>query len=51
MLGEKRTIVKTIIIVIKKKNKWIDHLMRGEVLFREVIEGRMEGKRTRGRLR
>src|SRR5271163_386611 len=35
----------------KKKKNWIEHIMRGEGLLREVIEGRMEGKRGPGRPR
>jgi len=47
MLVEKQTSVTTIIIVGRKKNR-IGHVLRREVSFREVIEGRMEGKRPRG---
>ena len=30
---------------------WVGHVLRGEGLMREVMEGRMDGKRTRGRPR
>jgi len=33
------------------KKNWFGSVMRGEGLLREVIEGRMEGKRPRGRRR
>ena len=35
----------------KVKKSWIGHVLRGDGLLKEVIEGRMEGKRTRGRKR
>lgn len=34
-----------------RKKRWIGHILRGEGLLKEVIEGRMEGKRSRGRPR
>src|ERR1043165_4914434 len=34
-----------------RKRSWIGHVLRGEGLLKEVIEGRMEGKRIRGRPR
>ena len=37
--------------VIRTKKKWIGHIVRGDGLLKEVIEGRMEGKRPRGRKR
>jgi len=30
----------------RKKNNWIDDVMRREGLLREVMEGRMEGEET-----
>ena len=36
---------------ILRKKRWLGHVLRGESLFKEVIEGRMEGKRGRGKLR
>jgi hypothetical protein len=34
-----------------RKKNWIGHILRGDGLLKEVIEGRMEGKRIRGRPR
>ena len=34
-----------------RKKTWIGHVLRGDGLMKEVLEGRMEGKRTRGRPR
>ena len=34
-----------------RKKSWIGHVLRGNGLLREVIEGRMEGRRVRGRPR
>ena len=34
-----------------RKKNWIGHVLRGSGLLKEVIEGRMEGKRGRGRPR
>ena len=48
MVGEKRSIVETI---VKRKKNWIGHILRGEGLLKDVIEGRMEGKPPRGRKR
>ena len=35
---------------LKRKN-WIGHVVRGERLLKQVIEGRMEGNKPRGRPR
>ena len=48
MVGAKRSIVETI---VKRKKNWIGHILRGEGLLKDVIEGRMEGKPPRGRKR
>ena len=48
MVGEKRTLVDAI---LRRKKNWIGHILRGEGLMREVIEGRMKGSRTVGRPR
>jgi hypothetical protein len=48
IVGEERKMVET---VIKRKKNWIGHVLRHEGLLREVIEGKMEGKRPRGRPR
>ena len=38
-------------VLRNRKKRWIGHILRGEGLLKEVIEGRMEGKRGRGRLK
>ena len=38
------------IIRIKRKN-WIGNIVRGNCIQRELLKGRMEGKRGRGRSR
>ena len=38
-------------LILTRKRKWIGHSIRGEGLLKEVIKGRMEGNRTRGRPR
>ena len=45
-IGEERQLVS---LVRTRKRKWIGHSIRGKGLLKEVIEGRIEGKRTRGR--
>ena len=45
---EERAIMATIKM---RQKKWIGHILRGESLLRMIIEGRMEGKRKRGRQR
>jgi hypothetical protein len=35
----------------ERQKNWIGHILRGDSLLREIIEGRMEGRRTRGRPR
>ena len=38
--------------VIKRRQKnWIGHILRGESMFKEVVEGRFEGRKPRGRKR
>ena len=34
-----------------KKKSWMGHVLRGDGLLKEVIEGRMEGSKPRGRPR
>src|SRR5688572_29384839 len=34
-----------------RKKSWIGHVLRGNSLLKEVLEGRMEGRRVRGRPR
>jgi hypothetical protein len=48
MVEEKRSLLDT--IKIRQKN-WVGHLLRGDSLQKEIIEGRLEGKRCRGRPR
>ena len=45
-MGEKRFIVETI---VRKKKNWIEHIMRGDGLMKEVVEEEMEGKRRQSR--
>ena len=45
---EDRCIVNTI---KQRKLKWLGHVLRHDVLLRDILEGRMLGKRTRGRKR
>jgi hypothetical protein len=47
-VGEDRSILSA---VVKRKKNWIGHVLRGEGLLKKVIEGRMIGKRGRGRAR
>jgi len=47
-IGEERHLVST---VVMRKKKWIGHVIRGQSLMKFVMEGRMEGKRPRGRKR
>jgi Reverse transcriptase (RNA-dependent DNA polymerase) len=47
-VGEERSLLET---VLKRKKNWIGHVLRGDGLLKCVIEGRMEGKRSRGRPR
>lgn len=48
VVNEKRCIVSKI---VNRKKNWIGHVMRGDGLLKDVTEGRMEGKRVRGRRR
>src|ERR1043165_5798486 len=45
---EKRSLIGTI---RGRQKKWIGHILRSDTLLRDIIEGRMEGKRMRGRPR
>src|SRR6218665_827019 len=47
-IGEERSLIRTI---KTRQNKWIGHTPRGESLLKTVIEGKMLGKRSRGRPR
>ena len=35
-------------IIRTRQRNWMGHILRGDSLQREIIEGRMEGKRGRG---
>jgi len=47
-IKENRCIISTI---NQRKRRWLGHVLRHDVLLRDVLEGRMTGKRTRGRKR
>ena len=48
MVGEQRSLINT----IKRRQKnWIGHVLRGESLFRTVLEGSISGKKIKGRPR
>ena len=36
-------------LIRNRKKKWIEHALRGEGILKDVIEGRMEGKKRTGR--
>src|ERR1043165_7607201 len=48
LVEEKRSLIGTI---RGRQKKWIEHILRSATLLRDIIEGRMEGKRRRGRPR
>src|SRR5678816_2627402 len=48
MVDEKRSLITTI---RERQKNWVGHILRGDSLLKEIIEGRMEGKRGRGRPR
>ena len=48
IVGEKRRLVN---MVVERKKRWIGHMLRGDRVMREVLEGRMIGKRPRGKPR
>ena len=47
-VGEKRSLIRTI---RERQRRWIGHMLRGDSILRRILEGKMEGKRTRGRPR
>jgi hypothetical protein len=47
-VGEERCIVQTL---LKRKKNWMGHVIRGDRLLKLVIEGRMLGKKPRGKPR
>ena len=48
IVQENRSILK---VIQKRKANWIGHILRGEEMLRKIIEGKIEGKRGRGRKR
>ena len=48
MVDEKRELLNRI---TKTKKRWIGHIVRGDGLLKEVIEGRIDGRRPSGRKR
>src|SRR6218665_1650759 len=48
MVQEERSLMD---VIWRRKKNWVGHILRGESPVREVIEGRMIGKRPRGRKR
>src|SRR6218665_2533261 len=48
LVEEERSLL---MIIRMRQRNWMGHIMRGDSLQREIIEGRMEGKRGRGRPR
>jgi len=46
MVDENKSFMNTI---RQRQNNWLDHVLRSESFLRTVLEGRMEGTRTRGR--
>jgi len=48
IVGETRSLMTTI---RRRQNKWMGHILRHDGMIVEVLEGRMEGKRGRGRQR
>ena len=46
---DNRKVRKLIDTITESKKRWIGHVLRGQGLLKEVIEGKLEGKRPRGR--
>ena len=46
-VGERRLLMRKI---INRKKNWIRHILRGESLLKEVMEGRLMGRRGRRRI-
>ena len=47
-VGEVRKLVN---LIRCRKRNWIEHIVTGEGILKDVLEGRMEGRKTRGRPR
>jgi hypothetical protein len=48
MVNERRQLIT---VIKRRKRRWIGHVLRGDGMLREVMEGRMNGERGRGRPR
>ena len=48
IVGERQVMVD---VIIQRKKNWIGHVVRGDGLLGEVLEGKMDGKGPRGRSR
>ena len=48
MLGEQRSLMDTI---RQRQRNWIGHILRGNSLLRTVLEGKIDGRKTRGKPR
>ena len=48
MVEEERALIE---VIRRRQKKWLGGTLRGEGLLKRVIEGRMQGKRQRGRQR
>ena len=48
LVEERRSLIGTI---RERQKKWIGHILRSDTLLRDIIEGRMEGEKMRGRPR
>ena len=46
-----KDLIKAVCSVNQRKRRWLEHVLRHDVLMRDILEGRMTGKRTRGRKR
>ncbi len=47
-VNEKRSLINTL---TRRQKNWIGHVLRGNNLLKELIEGRLYGKKRRGKLR
>ena len=45
---ERRSLIE---MIVRRKKNWIGHVLRGCGMLKEIIEGRFERKRSRGRKR
>src|SRR6218665_179337 len=48
MVDEKRSLIR---VTRSRQRNCLGHILRGDSILRTIIEGRMEGKKKRGRLR